>query len=240
MCGIFGYYNFRLSRDRREVLEILFNGLKRLEYRGYDSAGLSFDADPVLSAAALERSSNANGAGRAVASCKAANGTAANGSARALACWPVVIRAEGRIDNLVKLAYAEVAAKVITPSPVCKLPLQEAFLRARKQGRQRCGSHIRRWQSSHAFLLCQGSLSRQEVGKRVLTLPFLMGYPRTSFFIVVMCRFREHGAGRVAHVVLALAGHQPGPSAGQPCGHCAHALGDTWRAVSAQQPPADV
>ncbi len=156
MCGIFGYYNFRLSRDRREVLEILFNGLKRLEYRGYDSSGLSFDADPVLSAAALERSSNANGAGRAVANCKAANGTAANGSARAVACRPVVIRAEGRIDNLVKLAYAEVAAQVITPSPKCKLSLQGAC----KQGRQRCGSHMRRWQSPNACLLCQGSVSR--------------------------------------------------------------------------------
>ena len=39
MCGIFGYYNFRVARDRRAILEFLFTGLRRLEYRGYDSAG---------------------------------------------------------------------------------------------------------------------------------------------------------------------------------------------------------
>ena len=39
MCGIFGYLNFNRSRTRREILQTLLNGLKRLEYRGYDSAG---------------------------------------------------------------------------------------------------------------------------------------------------------------------------------------------------------
>lgn len=28
-------------------MEVLFNGLRRLEYRGYDSAGISIDDDPV-------------------------------------------------------------------------------------------------------------------------------------------------------------------------------------------------
>ncbi|CAD6969604.1 unnamed protein product, partial [Tilletia controversa] len=39
MCGIFGYVNHLVEKDRRQVIEILVNGLQRLEYRGYDSAG---------------------------------------------------------------------------------------------------------------------------------------------------------------------------------------------------------
>lgn len=47
MCGIFGYYNFNVIRDRRIIMEILFNGLRRLEYRGYDSAGIAIDSDEL-------------------------------------------------------------------------------------------------------------------------------------------------------------------------------------------------
>ena len=42
-CGIFGYYNFGVSRSLRSILAIMFGGLSRLEYRGYDSAGISFE-----------------------------------------------------------------------------------------------------------------------------------------------------------------------------------------------------
>ncbi|XP_039968135.1 glutamine--fructose-6-phosphate aminotransferase [isomerizing] 2-like [Bactrocera tryoni] len=45
MCGIFAYLNYLTPRSRQEVLELLLNGLKRLEYRGYDSTGLAID-DP--------------------------------------------------------------------------------------------------------------------------------------------------------------------------------------------------
>ncbi|KAI6019892.1 hypothetical protein F5J12DRAFT_904255 [Pisolithus orientalis] len=45
MCGIFGYCNFLKDKDRKEILEILCNGLARQEYRGYDSAGLGIDGD---------------------------------------------------------------------------------------------------------------------------------------------------------------------------------------------------
>ena len=34
MCGIFGYYNFGVGRSRKAVLQLLFTGLRRLEYRG--------------------------------------------------------------------------------------------------------------------------------------------------------------------------------------------------------------
>lgn len=39
MCGTFAYINFLTEKKRSEILEILLNGLARLEYRGYDSAG---------------------------------------------------------------------------------------------------------------------------------------------------------------------------------------------------------
>jgi hypothetical protein len=54
MCGIFGYYNYKVSRPRCEVLDLLFTGLRRLEYRGYDSAGVAVDGDgPDVSIASL-------------------------------------------------------------------------------------------------------------------------------------------------------------------------------------------
>ena len=36
MCGIIGYYGQKHPKD------ILLEGLKKLEYRGYDSAGIAF------------------------------------------------------------------------------------------------------------------------------------------------------------------------------------------------------
>uniref|UniRef100_A0A3Q3JLG1 glutamine--fructose-6-phosphate transaminase (isomerizing) n=1 Tax=Monopterus albus TaxID=43700 RepID=A0A3Q3JLG1_MONAL len=43
MCGIFAYLNYRVPRTRKEVFETLVKGLQRLEYRGYDSAGVAVD-----------------------------------------------------------------------------------------------------------------------------------------------------------------------------------------------------
>jgi len=42
MCGIVGYVG------NREAQSILLNGLKRLEYRGYDSAGVATVDDSTL------------------------------------------------------------------------------------------------------------------------------------------------------------------------------------------------
>ena len=43
----FGYMNYLVKRDRRFIVDILINGLHRLEYRGYDSSGIAFDGDEI-------------------------------------------------------------------------------------------------------------------------------------------------------------------------------------------------
>ena len=49
MCGIFAYLNFHANKERRYILDVLFNGLRRLEYRGYDSAGIAIDSSSLSS-----------------------------------------------------------------------------------------------------------------------------------------------------------------------------------------------
>jgi len=45
VTGIFAYLNYGVQRTRTEVINFLIQGLKRLEYRGYDSAGLAIDGN---------------------------------------------------------------------------------------------------------------------------------------------------------------------------------------------------
>ncbi|KAF8015427.1 hypothetical protein BT93_H1052 [Corymbia citriodora subsp. variegata] len=47
MRGIFAYLNCSVGRERSDIIQVLFNGLRRLEYRGYDSTGISVDASSV-------------------------------------------------------------------------------------------------------------------------------------------------------------------------------------------------
>ena len=42
MCGIVGYVG------EKQALEIIVEGLRRMEYRGYDSAGIAVIADGKL------------------------------------------------------------------------------------------------------------------------------------------------------------------------------------------------
>ncbi|KAF5741561.1 Glutamine-fructose-6-phosphate transaminase (isomerizing)s sugar binding transaminases isoform 1 [Tripterygium wilfordii] len=83
MCGIFAYLNYGVDRERRYILQVLFNGLRRLEYRGYDSAGISID-DSVSDRKTPQSSST----------CPPP---------------PLVFRQEGNIESLVKSVYQEVA-----------------------------------------------------------------------------------------------------------------------------------
>lgn len=43
MCGIFGYLNHTTPKKGSEIINILIQGLRRMEYRGYDSAGSNFN-----------------------------------------------------------------------------------------------------------------------------------------------------------------------------------------------------
>jgi glucosamine--fructose-6-phosphate aminotransferase (isomerizing) len=79
MCGIFAYLNYCVPRERRYILELLFNGLRRLEYRGYDSAGISIDSRPI--------------------------NESKDGGCQSGFCSPLVFRQEGKIDQLVKSVY---------------------------------------------------------------------------------------------------------------------------------------
>lgn len=115
MCGIFGYYNYKVTRDRKAILEFLFTGLRRLEYRGYDSAGISIDSDTVTQHGAASNGS-ANGTAPSTAD-GTANGTAGRKSpivvedgSSTYTCTPIVIKSSGKIDALVDQAYTELRA----------------------------------------------------------------------------------------------------------------------------------
>eukprot|EP00127_Corallochytrium_limacisporum_P003162 Clim_evm11s147 gene=Clim_evmTU11s147 len=47
MCGIFAYMNYMVPKDRKTITDVLVTGLARLEYRGYDSAGIAVDGPPT-------------------------------------------------------------------------------------------------------------------------------------------------------------------------------------------------
>ena len=53
-AGIFGYLNYLTPRTKQYILESLVKGLQRLEYRGYDSAGVAFDSDEKVSVQGFE------------------------------------------------------------------------------------------------------------------------------------------------------------------------------------------
>lgn len=117
MCGIFGYYNFKVARDRRDVLELLFTGLRRLEYRGYDSAGVAVDGDgppAVIAAAPGVPGAGVTASIVAASPAKACGGTVsplAPTDPAPLAAPPVVFKQSGKVDALVKLAYEDAATR---------------------------------------------------------------------------------------------------------------------------------
>jgi glucosamine--fructose-6-phosphate aminotransferase (isomerizing) len=94
MCGIVGYYTFNIRRDLRFVLDCLFNGLKRLEYRGYDSAGIAFD---VVDAYPLAQHHND---GQEVISEE-------NGALESTG--PLIVKEVGKVEALERMTYELVA-----------------------------------------------------------------------------------------------------------------------------------
>ncbi len=55
MCGIVGYIGFRPTQD------ILIEGLRKLEYRGYDSAGIAVVTENGLELKKIRRTFNEPG-----------------------------------------------------------------------------------------------------------------------------------------------------------------------------------
>ena len=56
VSGIFAYLNYLTPKTRREVLDLLITGLRRQEYRGYDSAGVAIDTQDGKSMLLVRRS----------------------------------------------------------------------------------------------------------------------------------------------------------------------------------------
>lgn len=56
ISGIFAYLNYLTPKTRKEILDLLVTGLKRLEYRGYDSAGLAIDSNDGKDIVLVKRS----------------------------------------------------------------------------------------------------------------------------------------------------------------------------------------
>ena len=110
MCGIFGYYNYRVSKDRREILAYLFTGLRRLEYRGYDSAGISFDREtvPAPSTKTIPRKSK----NLTTSHCSPPE-TVLHTMVATRVSNAVVIKSPGKVETLMKLAYKELASQGI-------------------------------------------------------------------------------------------------------------------------------
>ncbi|XP_034238885.1 glutamine--fructose-6-phosphate aminotransferase [isomerizing] 2-like isoform X2 [Thrips palmi] len=56
IAGIFAYLNYLTPKTRKEIIDLLINGLHRLEYRGYDSAGIAIDAPDSKDIAIVRKS----------------------------------------------------------------------------------------------------------------------------------------------------------------------------------------
>lgn len=111
MCGIFGYYTFGTPRELQTILDIIFTGLKRLEYRGYDSAGLCVDNDEAPGRMSMDGSRRASCDGSngnsPFASSNGTPGAAIEDALNSEGCphgsEPVIIKCPGKIENLERM-----------------------------------------------------------------------------------------------------------------------------------------
>lgn len=117
MCGIFGYYNYHVVRSRKDILDCLLTGLRRLEYRGYDSAGLAIDIVPLGGESLTEIITDGTKSNGHVETSgevdRAVPGTQPAGVSIAVAAVPppIVIKSSGKIAELEKLSYLELSQK---------------------------------------------------------------------------------------------------------------------------------
>lgn len=112
MCGIFGYYNFKISRNRKDILDFLFTGLKRLEYRGYDSAGIAIDGSPLAehaSANGPQENGHTSDPASPRSKRRKTDPVTLETDTASLSCKPLIIKSNGKISALVELAFSELS-----------------------------------------------------------------------------------------------------------------------------------
>ncbi len=115
-----GNYNFKISRNRQDILDFLFTGLKRLEYRGYDSAGIAIDGSPPSAPISSGKggptaNGNASGATAPRSKRRKTDPVTLDTDSASLSCTPLVIKSNGKIGALVELAYSELSETAQSP-----------------------------------------------------------------------------------------------------------------------------
>jgi glucosamine--fructose-6-phosphate aminotransferase (isomerizing) len=96
--------NHGVARKQRYIVDALVTGLRRLEYRGYDSAGISIDAPADAAAASAHAASGSGGA--AAATAPAEDGVVLARARVAAPGRPMVFRETGKVDALVACVEA--------------------------------------------------------------------------------------------------------------------------------------
>jgi hypothetical protein len=110
MCGIFGYYTFGTPKELQAILDVIFTGLKRLEYRGYDSSGLCVDSSEAPTRVSTDgsRRASCDGGSSPFASSNGTPGAALEAALNSEGgcpdgAEPVIIKCPGKIENLEKM-----------------------------------------------------------------------------------------------------------------------------------------
>lgn len=233
MCGIFGYYTFGTPRELQAILDVIFTGLKRLEYRGYDSAGLCVDSAEVPTRVSTDGSRRSSMDGGASSPFASVNGTPGEAVEAALngeggcpsGSEPVIIKCPGKIENLEKMTDQYVKDHVSALRKLC-------------WGRRhaRCGSSRRRcglWKD----LACgpPSSASRQPRLREEWWTYRAARQPRG-------CRTHETACFPPSSccLVLSVSGPRPDQGVPPPRGHLTHSLGHPRLAILPERAPACV
>jgi glucosamine--fructose-6-phosphate aminotransferase (isomerizing) len=118
MCGIFGYYNYNVGQqDLQGILDTLFKGLRRLEYRGYDSSGVCVDiCEPNDDASPPPLTILSSGGGAPLSPASIARLRPSSAAALGTSGRAVVLKAEGKVDGLEQLARRHIKERRVDAS----------------------------------------------------------------------------------------------------------------------------